>query len=96
LILFQLFCSTPAFFLQIAMTLPKVQQPESGKQSNTEARVTPWDRFRSFIWDTDTKLKSPAERKLLFKLDFALLTFGCIGFFNKYLDVPAIKSTDEL
>ena len=42
--------------------------------------------FRSFIWDTDTHLKSPAERRLLLKLDASILTIGCLGFFMKYLD----------
>lgn len=42
--------------------------------------------FRSFIWDTDTHLKSPAERALLRKLDWSILTIGCLGFFLKYLD----------
>ncbi|KAH8700251.1 pantothenate transporter liz1 [Talaromyces proteolyticus] len=45
-----------------------------------------WTSFRSFIWDTDSHLKSPEERKLVRKLDFALLTIGCLGFFLKYLD----------
>lgn len=42
--------------------------------------------FRSFIWDTDTHLKIPAERALLRKLDYSILTIGCLGFFLKYLD----------
>ncbi|ORY61732.1 pantothenate transporter liz1 [Pseudomassariella vexata] len=42
--------------------------------------------FRSFIWDADTHLKSPEERKLLRKLDISILTIGCVGFFLKYLD----------
>lgn len=42
--------------------------------------------FRSFIWDTDTHLKSPEERKLLLKLDWSILSIGCLGFFMKYLD----------
>ncbi|KAF1956320.1 pantothenate transporter liz1 [Byssothecium circinans] len=42
--------------------------------------------FRSFIWDSDTHLKTHAERKLLRKLDFSILTIGCVGFFLKYLD----------
>ncbi|OQE31809.1 hypothetical protein PENSTE_c001G10415 [Penicillium steckii] len=42
--------------------------------------------FRSFIWDTDTDLKSPEERRLLLKLDSAILSIGCLGFFMKYLD----------
>ncbi|WRT66832.1 uncharacterized protein IL334_003795 [Kwoniella shivajii] len=48
--------------------------------------VNPWLRFRSFIWDSDTHLKSPEERRLLWKLDTAMLTCLCLGFFCKYLD----------
>ena len=42
--------------------------------------------FRSFIWDTDTHLKTPEEQRLLLKLDAAILSIGCLGFFMKYLD----------
>ncbi|KAI0137121.1 pantothenate transporter liz1 [Xylariales sp. AK1849] len=47
---------------------------------------TPSRSFRSFIWDTDTHLKSHEERILLRKLDYSILTIGCLGFFMKYLD----------
>ncbi|KAL4879345.1 major facilitator superfamily domain-containing protein [Aspergillus karnatakaensis] len=50
------------------------------------AENAPRRTFRSFIWDTDTHLKSPEEKALLLKLDIALLTTGCLGFFMKYLD----------
>lgn len=50
------------------------------------AETAPKKSFRSFIWDTDTHLKSSEERKLLRKLDFSILTIGCLGFFLKYLD----------
>ncbi|KAL4915251.1 hypothetical protein BDW62DRAFT_203851 [Aspergillus aurantiobrunneus] len=40
--------------------------------------------FRSFIWDTDTHLKTPQERRLLLKRDASILTIGCRGFFMKY------------
>lgn len=33
------------------------------------------------MWDSDTHLKTPEERKLLRKLDWSILTIGCIGFF---------------
>ncbi|KAK1222183.1 hypothetical protein PQX77_014981 [Marasmius sp. AFHP31] len=46
----------------------------------------PRKSFRSFIWDTDTHLKSHEERVLLRKLDFSILIIGCLGFFLKYLD----------
>ncbi|KAL4948204.1 major facilitator superfamily domain-containing protein [Aspergillus filifer] len=42
--------------------------------------------FRSFIWDTDTHLKTPEKQRLLLKLDVSMLTIGCFGFFMKYLD----------
>ncbi|KAK1830679.1 major facilitator superfamily domain-containing protein [Podospora conica] len=46
----------------------------------------PKKTLRSYIWDTDSHLKSPEERRLLLKLDFAILTIGCFGFFMKFLD----------
>lgn len=33
--------------------------------------------WRSYVWDTLDK--SPEERRFLFKLDFALLTFASLG-----------------
>ncbi|KAF7917387.1 uncharacterized protein EAE98_010150 [Botrytis deweyae] len=50
------------------------------------SQVAAKQSFRSFIWDTDTHLKSVEERKLLRKLDAAILSIGCLGFFLKYLD----------
>ncbi|KAF2815362.1 MFS general substrate transporter [Mytilinidion resinicola] len=40
--------------------------------------------WRSYLWDTWDK--SPEERKLLFKVDITLVTFGCLGTFIKFLD----------
>ncbi|KAH9908722.1 pantothenate transporter liz1 [Xylariomycetidae sp. FL2044] len=51
-----------------------------------QAAQPPSRSFRSFIWDTDTHLKSREERALLRKLDWSILTVGCLGFFMKYLD----------
>ncbi|KAB8233988.1 putative FAD dependent oxidoreductase [Aspergillus alliaceus] len=45
---------------------------------------TPKRRWVSYIWDTFDK--SPEERRLLFKLDLAILTFASLGYFIKYLD----------
>ncbi|KAF4222401.1 hypothetical protein CNMCM5878_005683 [Aspergillus fumigatiaffinis] len=45
---------------------------------------TPKRKWLSYIWDTLDK--SPEERKLLFKLDTAILTFASLGYFIKYLD----------
>ncbi|GFG08258.1 pantothenate transporter liz1 [Aspergillus lentulus] len=44
----------------------------------------PKRKWLSYIWDTFDK--SPEERKLLFKLDTAILTFASLGYFIKYLD----------
>ncbi|GKT61727.1 pantothenate transporter liz1 protein [Colletotrichum tofieldiae] len=52
----------------------------------TQTSKKPSRSFRSFIWDTDTHLKSHEERVLLRKLDWSILTIGCLGFFMKYLD----------
>ncbi|TVY36707.1 Pantothenate transporter [Lachnellula occidentalis] len=40
--------------------------------------------WKSYLWDTFDK--SPAERRLLFKVDATLVTFGCLGTFIKFLD----------
>ncbi|KAK8205632.1 hypothetical protein M8818_004808 [Zalaria obscura] len=44
----------------------------------------PRRKWQSYIWDTFDK--SPEERRFLFKLDAALLTFASLGYFIKYLD----------
>ena len=44
----------------------------------------PSRKWKSYIWDSLDK--SPEERKFLFKLDLALLTFASLGYFIKYLD----------
>ncbi|QKX57135.1 uncharacterized protein TRUGW13939_04243 [Talaromyces rugulosus] len=41
-------------------------------------------KWTSYIWDTFDK--SPEERRLLFKLDTAILTFASLGYFIKNLD----------
>ncbi|KAG8630809.1 hypothetical protein KVT40_002428 [Elsinoe batatas] len=51
---------------------------------------TPPRKWQSYIWDTLDK--SPAERRLLFKLDMALLTFASLGYFIKYLDQNNINN----
>ncbi|KXH32763.1 pantothenate transporter liz1 [Colletotrichum simmondsii] len=55
-------------------------------ESSPQPSNAPSRSFRSFIWDTDTHLKSHEERVLLRKLDWSILTIGCLGFFMKYLD----------
>ncbi|KAJ7220334.1 pantothenate transporter liz1 [Mycena pura] len=45
-----------------------------------------WTKFRSFIWDSDSHLKSAEERAIIRKLDFGILVVSCYGFFLKYLD----------
>lgn len=47
-------------------------------------------RWVSYIWDTLDK--SPAERRFLFKLDAALLSFASLGYFIKYLDQVNINN----
>ncbi|OCT50064.1 Pantothenate transporter liz1 [Cladophialophora carrionii] len=47
-------------------------------------QAKPKRKWQSYIWDTLDK--SPEERRLLFKLDAAVLTFATLGYFIKYLD----------
>ncbi|KAF2673075.1 putative MFS transporter Liz1/Seo1 [Microthyrium microscopicum] len=47
-------------------------------------------KWTGLIWDTFDK--SPEERKFLFKLDAAILTFASLGYFIKYLDQANINN----
>ncbi|KIV82512.1 hypothetical protein PV11_04615 [Exophiala sideris] len=44
----------------------------------------PQRTWQSYVWDSLDK--SPEERRFLFKLDAAVLTFASLGYFIKYLD----------
>lgn len=46
--------------------------------------------WKSYVWDTFDK--SPEERRFLFKLDAAVLTFASLGYLIKYLDQTNINS----
>ncbi|KUJ13612.1 putative MFS transporter Liz1/Seo1 [Mollisia scopiformis] len=46
--------------------------------------------WRRFIWDSFDK--SPEERHFLLKIDVALLSFGCLGFFVKFLDAANLNN----
>lgn len=38
---------------------------------------TRWTKFVSLVWDSDYYIKSPAERRLVFKLDCMILSVVC-------------------
>ncbi|KAI8167079.1 Pantothenate transporter liz1 [Colletotrichum sp. SAR 10_65] len=46
-----------------------------------EERKPTWRHFFWDAWD-----KTPEERRLIFKMDITLMTFGCLGTFIKYID----------
>src|SRR6195952_2284179 len=50
-------------------------------------QAKPKRNWRSYIWDSLDK--SPEERRLLLKLDCALLTFGCLGKVNLVVLQPS-------
>ncbi|KAL4769359.1 major facilitator superfamily domain-containing protein [Aspergillus nidulans var. acristatus] len=64
--------------------LPVTDQPATIDASETIIQETPKRRWVSYIWDTFDK--SPEERRLLTKLDAAILSFASLGYFIKYLD----------
>lgn len=53
-------------------------------------QAKPKKTWASYIWDTFDK--SPEERRFLFKLDAAILTFASLGYFIKYLDQANISN----
>jgi MFS transporter, ACS family, pantothenate transporter len=56
----------------------------SDEDLSSPVQANPKRKWQSYIWDTLDK--SPEERRLLFKLDAAVLTFATLGYFIKYLD----------
>ena len=56
---------------------PAVAEAHGIKPTNDLVQETPKRKWVSYIWDTFDK--SPEERKLLFKLDSAILTFASLG-----------------
>ncbi|KIN02579.1 hypothetical protein OIDMADRAFT_102700 [Oidiodendron maius Zn] len=65
---------------------------ESGSDEEIEFIIqeNPKKKWTSYIWDTLDK--SPQERRFLFKLDAAVLTFASLGYFIKYLDQSNINN----
>ncbi|PLB54035.1 pantothenate transporter [Aspergillus steynii IBT 23096] len=68
-----------------AMAPPAAATEERAVDASSDViQKAPKRRWVSYIWDTFDK--SPEERRLLFKLDTAILTFASLGYFIKYLD----------
>ncbi|EXJ70701.1 uncharacterized protein A1O5_05691 [Cladophialophora psammophila CBS 110553] len=67
-------------------TTPVVEDTlgSNGDVSDNTIQAKPKRKWQSYIWDTLDK--SPEERRFLFKLDAAVLTFATLGYFIKYLD----------
>ncbi|KAI1609153.1 retrograde regulation protein 2 [Exophiala viscosa] len=64
---------------------PDSPRDESIPSSPTDPiRAKPQRTWQSYVWDSLDK--SPEERRFLFKLDAAVLTFASLGYFIKYLD----------
>lgn len=73
-----------------------LSEAAAAARTSAEARAAdiiqgkPKSTWRSYFWDT---LDKPAEeRRFLFKLDAALLTFASLGYFIKYLDQVNVNS----
>ncbi|OCF77013.1 hypothetical protein I204_02722 [Kwoniella mangroviensis CBS 8886] len=78
--------------VQAGLTLTTSNDPRDNPttiiSSEVKSRSTkgPWQKFVSWIWDPDYYEKSNAERKLVFKLDCALLSLLRFGWLMKYID----------
>lgn len=73
----------------LIMPSSKATEEALSTASETVAQK-PKKRWVSYIWDTLDK--SPEERRFLFKLDAAILTFASLGYFIKYLDQVNINN----
>ncbi|KAL4877001.1 major facilitator superfamily domain-containing protein [Aspergillus karnatakaensis] len=68
------------------VTLSSAEDPEVVEKPAPVPKQT----WRRYVWDTFDK--TPEERRFLFKLDAALLTFASLGYFVKTLDQNNINS----
>lgn len=72
------------------MTKSQVTDAQVREHAGEVIHVVPRRRWYSYIWDTFDK--SPEERKFLFKVDAAILSFASLGYFIKYLDQMNINN----
>ncbi len=82
---------------RVTPTVDTVEDVERNKDSENEhldipeVAEKPKRGWRSYIWDSLDK--SPEERKLVFKLDCALLTIGCLC---ECIPFPHVDRSDEI
>lgn len=57
--------------------------PEAGVKKTLRKRIA------AVLWDSLDK--SPEERRLVFKLDWYILTYVCLAYFVKYLDQTNVR-----
>ena len=93
--------ANPARFYLFKLPLPQSSTmaavnttvaPATTGDSSSSDSTPPKKTLRSYLWDADSHLKPPSERRLLLKLDLAILTIGCFGFFMKFLDQTNLAS----
>ena len=65
--------------MSTGLDVDNLTPPTAEKVIPEEHKKTLWTGFLSFIWDSDSYLKSKEERRLLYKLDCAMLTCLCLG-----------------
>jgi hypothetical protein len=59
-------------------------------EQRTPAKKSLGKRIQGIVWDSLGK--DPAERKLIAKLDWWILSYVCIAYFVKYLDQTNVNS----
>ncbi|KAK0636627.1 pantothenate transporter liz1 [Bombardia bombarda] len=74
----------------IQTTVSDSELPPSKVTAGDVVQVNPHKTWKSYFWDTLDK--SPQEKRLLFKIDAALMTVGCLSYFLKYLDQVNVNS----
>lgn len=86
-------------YLDTSTTGEKITLSQSEKPKSVSARNKPgfWGRtqrilntVQRYIWDDPAKPKE--EKRFLLKLDFFLLSYGCLGYFCKNLDQANISN----
>jgi hypothetical protein len=77
----------------VAASMKMSKQALSIVEADVHVAAPPQKRkdWRRFVWDSFDK--SPEERHFIFKLDLALLTFGCLGSYFQISPLPCHSGT---
>ena len=67
------------FIMRLFKSSDQVMEVVANSDARLDTETPPgfWPKVVSWVWDSDFYAKSPAERRLVFKMDCTILTIMC-------------------